>query len=153
MELKRYGEDETVVIVSGEVFIRTKKGEESRLGQRDMGFFPAGTSCLWRINHRVKKVAILRKDLPPPLGIGLRAWHKFLRVAGLRGQSPLSSWSFSHATLWRLHEPAGRRAAETWRVFAGADFDKETAKSACKLSNDGHFYPIAYFVLRVHQVV
>ena len=85
-----YGEDETVVIISGEVFIRTEKGEERRLGQGDMGFFPAGSSCIWRVNDRVKKVAILRKDLPPPFGIGLRAWHKFLRMVGLRGQSSLT---------------------------------------------------------------
>jgi uncharacterized protein len=84
-----YTEDETVVIISGEVFITTEKGEEKRLGQGDMGFFPAGSSCTWRINDRVKKVAFLRKDLPPPLGIVVRAWHKFLRVAGLRGQSSL----------------------------------------------------------------
>lgn len=59
-----YGEDETIVIISGKVFITTEKGEERRLRQGDMGFFPAGSSCTWRINDRVKKVAILRKDLP-----------------------------------------------------------------------------------------
>jgi uncharacterized protein len=84
-----YSEEETVVVISGEVFITTEKGEERRLGQGDMGFFPAGSSCTWRINDRVKKVAILRKDLPPLLGIGVRAWHKLLRTVGLRGQSPL----------------------------------------------------------------
>ena len=61
-----YSEDETVVVISGEVFISTEKGEERRLGQGDMGFFPAGSSCIWRVNDRVKKVAVLRKDLPPP---------------------------------------------------------------------------------------
>jgi len=84
-----YSEGETVVIISGEVFITTEKGEERRLGQGDMGFFPAGSSCTWCINDRIKKVAILRKDLPPLLGIGVRAWHKLLRTVGLRGQSSL----------------------------------------------------------------
>ena len=84
-----YSEDETVVVILGEVFITTEKGEERRLGQGDMGFFPAGSSCTWCINDRIKKVAILRKDLPPLLGIGVRAWHKLLRTVGLRGQSSL----------------------------------------------------------------
>jgi uncharacterized cupin superfamily protein len=37
-----YSEDETVVVISGEVFITIESGEECRLGQGDMGFFPAG---------------------------------------------------------------------------------------------------------------
>ncbi len=84
-----YSEDETVVVISGEAFITTEKDKERRLSQGDMGFFPAGSSCTWRIDDRVKKVAVLRKDLPPLLGIGVRAWHKFLRIIGLRGQSSL----------------------------------------------------------------
>ena len=85
-----YSEDETVVVISGEVFITTEKGPEKRLGQGDMGFFPAGSSCIWRVNDRIKKVAVLRKDLPPPLGIGVRIWHKLLRMVGLRGGSSLA---------------------------------------------------------------
>jgi uncharacterized cupin superfamily protein len=85
-----YSEDETVVIISGEVFITTEKGEERRLGQGDMGFFPAGSSCTWRVNDRVKKVAVLRKNLPPLLSIGVRAWNKLLRIVRLRGQSSLT---------------------------------------------------------------
>jgi uncharacterized cupin superfamily protein len=84
-----YNEDETVVVISGEVFISTKDGEERRLGQGDMGFFPAGSSCTWRITDRIKKVAVLRKDLPHPLGFGVRGWHKILRIARVRSQSSL----------------------------------------------------------------
>ena len=84
-----YSEDETVVIISGEVFITREEGEERRLGQGDVGFFPAGSSCIWRINDRVKKVAVLRKDMPLALGFGVRVWNKALRIAGLRGQSSL----------------------------------------------------------------
>jgi uncharacterized cupin superfamily protein len=84
-----YNEDETVVVISGEVFITNDQGEERRLGQGDMGFFPARSSCTWRVTDRIKKVAVLRKDLPLPLGFGVRAWHKFLRIAGLRSASSL----------------------------------------------------------------
>lgn len=68
-----YDEDETVVVISGEVFIATDGGEERRLCKGDTAFFPAGSSCTWRVAERVKKVAILRKDLPFPLGFGVRA--------------------------------------------------------------------------------
>jgi len=85
-----YGVDETVVVISGEVFITSDGGEERRLGQGDMAFFPAGSSCVWRVIDHVKKVAILRQDLPIPLGIGVRVWHKLLGVTGWRGGSSLT---------------------------------------------------------------
>lgn len=84
-----YSEDETVVVTSGEVIITTETGAEMRLGPGDMGFFPAGSSCTWHVTDRIKKVAVLRKDLPLPLGIGVRAWHKLLRNVGARGQPAL----------------------------------------------------------------
>ena len=84
-----YFEDETVTITSGEVFIATEQGHERRLGQGDMGFFPAGSSCEWRVNDSVRKVAVLRKSLGVPVGFGVRAWYKALTIAGLRGRSPL----------------------------------------------------------------
>ena len=82
-----YSEDETVVVISGEVFVTAEAGEECRLGEGDIAFFPAGSSAVWRVPDRIKKVAFLRKDLPPPLGLGVRAWHKLLQIAGLRGRS------------------------------------------------------------------
>ena len=84
-----YSEDETVVIVSGEVFITQDSGPERRLGPGDMAFFPAGCSALWRITSKVRKVAVLRNNLPMPLAIGLRIWNKLLSVIGLRTQPPL----------------------------------------------------------------
>ena len=84
-----YSVDETVCIISGEVFITTADGTERRLGQGDMAFFPAGSSCKWRVSECVRKVAFLRKDLPPPLGLAIRIWHKVLQMGGIRGQMPL----------------------------------------------------------------
>ena len=49
-----YSNDGAVVVISGEVFVTTENGEERRLGQGDVGFFPAGSSCTRRINDRVK---------------------------------------------------------------------------------------------------
>ena len=85
-----YGEDETVYIISGEVFISTATGEERRLGPGDMAVFPGGVSCNWRVTQPVKKIAITRKDLPRPLGFAVRACHKLARITGLRRGN---SWS------------------------------------------------------------
>ena len=84
-----YNEDETVYIIAGEVFVSTKGGEEMRLGQGDMGFFPGGTVYTWRVTDPIKKFAITRKDLPRPLGFVVRVGHKLVRMLGLRGQSSL----------------------------------------------------------------
>jgi uncharacterized protein len=85
-----YGEDETVYIISGEVFISTGTGEERRLGEGDMAVFPGGVSCNWRVTQPLKKIAITRKDLPRPLGFAVRACHKLVRIMGLRRGN---SWS------------------------------------------------------------
>jgi uncharacterized protein len=85
-----YIEDETVTVTSGEVFISTEPGKERRLGQGDMAFFPAGSSCEWRVPDRVRKVAVMRKSLGYPIGFGVRAWYKLLSIAGLTNQSPLT---------------------------------------------------------------
>jgi uncharacterized cupin superfamily protein len=85
-----YNQDEIVMVIAGEVFISTENGEERRLGQGEMAFFPAGSSCTWRVREHIKKIAILRKDLPLLLGFAVLVWHKLLRMAGLRAQSPLT---------------------------------------------------------------
>lgn len=83
-----YTEDETVYIIKGEVFI-TQDGSERRLGAGDIAFFPAGTTCLWRVTETVRKVAFLRKDLPRPVGFSVRVYNKMLRMTGIRRDAPL----------------------------------------------------------------
>jgi len=84
-----YSEDETVVVISGEVFITNEEGGDCRLGPGDVAFFPAGCSSTWRVTNTVRKVAFLRNALPLPLSLSLRAWNKLLLIFGLRGRAPL----------------------------------------------------------------
>ena len=84
-----YIEDETVTITFGEVFITAEEGSGMSARPRRHGIFPAGTSCEWHVNNRVRKVAVFRKNIGFPLGFGVRAWYKALTIAGLRGRSPL----------------------------------------------------------------
>jgi len=85
-----YRKDETIVVVSGEVFITNNRGEERRLGPGDLAFFPAGSSCQWRVPVHVRKIAVEREVLWRPLGFGWKAWKKVLRVLGVGRQSSLS---------------------------------------------------------------
>jgi hypothetical protein len=84
-----YGVDESVFVLSGEAFMLKENGEERRFGAGDMGFFPAGTSCTWRVPDGFKKVAVLRETMWRPLGICLKAAKKLLRILGLSGKSAL----------------------------------------------------------------
>src|SRR5438552_9570674 len=84
-----YNKDETLVVISGEAFIANEKGEERRLGPGDIVFFPAGTSCTWRVTKYIRKVAFLRHTMPRPFGFGVLAWNKLLRIVGLMPESSL----------------------------------------------------------------
>jgi hypothetical protein len=79
-----YNVDETLVVLAGEAFISSDGGEETRIGPGDVVYFPAGVSATWRVTDYIRKVAFLRQPVPPPFGFGVRAWHAFLRMAGIR---------------------------------------------------------------------
>jgi uncharacterized cupin superfamily protein len=85
-----YRKDETIVVVSGEVFITNEKGEERRLGPGDLAFFPAGSTARWRVPVHVRKVAVEREALWKPLGFGWKAWKKLRRILGGRRQPSLA---------------------------------------------------------------
>jgi uncharacterized protein len=58
-----YYVDETVHVLSGEVFISDEKGKERRLGPGDMAFFPAGTHSVWYVPKN-RKLTMYRRPLP-----------------------------------------------------------------------------------------
>jgi uncharacterized cupin superfamily protein len=73
-----YAGDETVHIISGEVFVTDSDGKVRRLGPGDMAFFPAGSRSTWRIPHEVRKLAVCRHGMPRPFGTLLRVWNKLM---------------------------------------------------------------------------
>ena len=85
----RYTQDETVHIISGEVFITNEKGETIRLGPGDMAFFPAGCISMWRVPHEVRKLAVLRHGMPRPLGFALRVWNKLVEIVSVKLGEPM----------------------------------------------------------------
>jgi uncharacterized cupin superfamily protein len=78
-----YAVDETVHIISGEVFVTDEKGDVHRLGPGDMAFFPAGSHSVWHVTKEVRKLAVCRHKMPRMLGFGVRAWNKIVnRLTG-----------------------------------------------------------------------
>ena len=81
-----YAVDETVHIISGEVFVTDENGKIHRLGPGDMAFFPAGSHSVWHVTKDLRKVAFCRQGMPLLAGLGLRAFNKFINVlTGYRG--------------------------------------------------------------------
>jgi uncharacterized protein len=74
-----YSKDETVHFLSGEAFMIQDDGREQRFVAGDIAFFPAGTTCSWRITKRIRKVAVVRETIWRPLGLVLKMSKKILR--------------------------------------------------------------------------
>lgn len=80
----RFGWDETVMILEGEVHVTTEEGIERTLRAGDVAFFAGGTWANWRVDNYVRKVAFLRKPFPLPLAIAYRL-RNALRGTGGQG--------------------------------------------------------------------
>jgi uncharacterized protein len=76
----RYSVDETLHIISGEVFVTDEKGQSRRLGPGDMVFFPAGSVSTWHVTEEVRKLAFCRHSMPRLFGFALRAWNKLAAI-------------------------------------------------------------------------
>jgi uncharacterized cupin superfamily protein len=75
-----YSVEETLHIISGEVFVTNEKGEVRRLAPGDMAFFPAGSRSVWHVPHHVLKLAVCRHRMPWRFGLALRMWNKAFDV-------------------------------------------------------------------------
>src|SRR6266403_3895234 len=84
-----YTSDEAYIVISGEGFMTDEKGIEHRFGPGDVAFFPAGTNATWRHPDHFRKVAFLKEAIGRPVGFGVKAWNKVMRILGLRRTSPL----------------------------------------------------------------
>ncbi len=81
-----YNKDESVVVISGEAFLIKPDGQEVRFGAGDVGFFPAGTTCTWRVPGPFRKIAVMREPMWRPLGYAAKAWNRLLRMVGFAGR-------------------------------------------------------------------
>ena len=100
-----YNKDESVIVVSGEAFLVNDNGQELRFGPGDVGFFPAGTTCTWRVPGRFRKVAVMREPMWRSLGFAVKAWNRLLSIAGVSRKPRLTF--VSHESLGEAPHQAG----------------------------------------------
>jgi uncharacterized cupin superfamily protein len=100
-----YYKEESVVVLSGEAFLIDQNGREIPFRQGDVGLFPAGTTCTWRVPGRFRKVAVLREPILRPIGYAARAWNRGLRMIGFASRPTLVG--LDHASLSSSPRQAG----------------------------------------------
>jgi uncharacterized cupin superfamily protein len=74
-----YTRDEMLVVVAGSAEITDERGQERRFGPGDAVFFPRGTKCIWNIEDRIRKIAMVRETVWPPLGMAAKVCKKVAR--------------------------------------------------------------------------
>ena len=93
-----YTVDETIHLISGEVFVTDEKDNVRRVGPGDMVFFPAGAVSTWYIPDHVRKFAVCRHSMPRIAGFALRAFNKIVGIiTGSDSGSALESVSQTSA--------------------------------------------------------
>lgn len=80
-----YAKDETAFVVRGEAFMMNERGEERRFAAGDVGFFPAGYKCTWRVTQTFRKIAVVKENIWLPFAWCIKACNKILSVTGLTG--------------------------------------------------------------------
>ena len=82
----RYTRDETIYVLAGEAFISTGTDQEHRFAAGDLGFFPNGFVCNWRITQTFRKFVVQKETMLAPLGLGVKVFKKLLRKSGWPGK-------------------------------------------------------------------
>jgi uncharacterized protein len=102
-----YTVDETIHLISGEVFVTDENDKVRRVGPGDMVFFPAGAVSTWYIPDHVRKLAVCRHAMPRFAGFALRAFNKLIGiVTGVDGGGALDSAPVADIDAKRVHKAA-----------------------------------------------
>jgi hypothetical protein len=79
-----YDEDETIQLLEGAMTLVFDNGSTRYCQPGDIVYFQAGTTCVWIIEHEVKKLAFFREPAPGPFAIPIRIMRKLVDRSGLR---------------------------------------------------------------------
>jgi len=93
-----YDCDETVHILDGHVLL-TMGSETRELGPGDAVFFPAGSQVTWQVDTYVRKIAFLRQNVPPALGLIIKLIRRARTIATkvTRGTTVSATGRFHHS--------------------------------------------------------
>jgi uncharacterized cupin superfamily protein len=110
----RYTRDETIYVLAGEAFISTEADQEHRFAAGDLGFFPNGLVCNWRITQTFRKFVVQKETMLAPLGLSVKVFKKLLRKSGLLGKPhwpPIVDVPIAATKSASEIEPRGKAAA------------------------------------------
>ncbi len=79
-----YGDDETILVLRGGMTLHFDNGSSRSCSVGDTVFFPAGTTCVWVIEHEVQKLAFFRKPVPNVIASAMLMGYKIVRKSGIR---------------------------------------------------------------------
>ena len=78
-----------------------ENGEERRFAAGDVGFFPAGYTCTWRITQTFRKVALIKENIWQPLAWSVKVCNKLLAITGLAKKSSLIAMLGLSVPMWK----------------------------------------------------
>jgi uncharacterized protein len=67
-----YNYDETIHFIEGSVTFDDGRGITWKAGPGDVVYFPKGSSVIWNVHTRVRKLAVCRKAFPKPIAAAVR---------------------------------------------------------------------------------
>ena len=81
-----YDEDETILLLDGGMTLCFDNGTTRVCTAGEMVFFPAGTTCVWVIDHEVRKLAFFREPAPLVFAVPIRLARKLVELSGVRAR-------------------------------------------------------------------
>jgi uncharacterized cupin superfamily protein len=86
--------DETACILDGSVVVKDERGVPRTMRVGDTMFFPTGSSAEWTVNEYVRKVAVLRHPLSPPVVLLSRIVNRLNRLIRRGRSAPKAAAEF-----------------------------------------------------------
>ena len=77
-----YDYDETIHFIEGSVTFDDGKGTTRTVGAGEVVYFPKGSSVIWNVHARVRKLAVCRKSLPAPVVATIRVLRRLKAAFG-----------------------------------------------------------------------
>ncbi len=79
-----YSYDETILLLKGGMTLHFDNGTSRSCTVGETVFFPAGTTCIWVIEHEVRKLAFFRKTVPSVIASPMLLANKVVRRSGIK---------------------------------------------------------------------
>ncbi len=79
-----YSDDETILLIDGGMTLHFDNGSSRLCKVGDTVFFPAGTTCVWVIEHEVRKLAFFRRPVPKLIASPRMLGYKIVRESSIR---------------------------------------------------------------------